>query len=101
MIKQTINGVEYTLVTVTELASMLGIKTNTIRVYEKRGIIPPPNIRGSEKVGPTETGIRLYTKELAEKLVPLLGEEVRGKNYTEEDKKAIRHEFATERRAFK
>lgn len=71
--KIVLNDQEYDVVTLSGLAQMCARSVNTFRMYEKREILPPANIRMPDKQygGKIVNGDRVYTMELAVELAKL------------------------------
>jgi len=97
---KTINGKIFEMVTISELAKALGRSTETIRKFEKRGILPRSNYRLPSTVrenGVRIEGVRLYTKQLADTLVDIFKGITQGRQITDEQKNLIREAFINEK----
>lgn len=88
------------VVTIGEMAKMLNRQTITLRKYEERGILPPPNFRMPNKKTKIESkahlGDRLYTMELALEIKEILSTVSQGVPISDEQKRQIREAFQKE-----
>lgn len=94
------NGKLINCVTRNVLAEMCNRSVETLRQYEDKGVLPPPNIRGKPHKMPDGTrqlGNRLYTEKLATELVEVLKNVSQGVSITEQQKVAINKIFQRER----
>lgn len=90
------NGKIVAVVTIGELATIVGRKTDTLRKMEVKNQLPPPNIRGKAMENGTE-GKRLYSVELAEKLKMLFTSIEQGKKIPDAIQQKISIAFQEEK----
>jgi DNA-binding transcriptional MerR regulator len=86
-------------VSISVLARLCGVKTDTLRRYERAGVLPQANLRIPSKgtaLMPSK-GNRLYTKELAIKVATAFEKSKQGVAMTEEAKQIIKNAFVEER----
>jgi DNA-binding transcriptional MerR regulator len=86
------------VLTVGELAAILGRKTDTLRKYEIRGILPQANFRTTKLHG--KAGKRLYSQELAKKLAPIFKDVGQGVKFTDEQVRLIAVAFQEEKEQY-
>jgi len=72
--KYQIGGKEVTFVTINEIAKKCKRKSDSLIVLEKKGVLPEANYRSptyTSLTGALIKGKRLYSVQLAEKLIPI------------------------------
>lgn len=91
---------------VSQFAKLLGRQAQTIRVWEKKGLIPPPTLVGEAKVTVTSktpdnsgniAGNRLYTVFLLKEVYPIVRTLQRGRKVAAFQKSSLLAAFAKER----